>query len=358
MKTHALFVILILALCVSCHKKAEEDEDAAPDVSAANVEVDVATVQQGEMRQVVPVSGTLSALPDRDVKISALVPARVDQLLVIEGDTVSQGQILARLDSTTLEDQAKQAKAVFDNAKQNEEREKKLFERGISAGKEVEDAHKDFVSAEAAYNTAAVQLSRTVIRSPIAGNVAKRFVSVGEQVDGTPANPIVEVANFDPVELVANLPTSFLAAVHEKQAAEIKTDAYPNVSFSGNVVSIFPAVDPSTGSATLRIRVPNPNHQLKGGMFATGTIIANAHPNALFIPASALVMNNEVAHVFVVGTNSKAQERTIEIGWRDGNKVEVLKGLSKGETVVTTGSYGLAEGMTVTPKKEQSNESR
>lgn len=358
MKKYALFLILILSLCFACHKKAEDDEEEAPDVAAANVQVEVATVQQGEVRQVVPASGTLSALPDRDVKISALVPGRVDQLLVVEGDAVTQGQILARLDSSTLEDQAKQAKAVLDNAKQNEEREKKLFERGISAGKEVEDAHKDFVSAEAAYNTASVQLSRTIIRSPIAGTVVKRFVSVGEQVDGTAADPIVEVANFDPVELVANLPTSFLAAVHENQSAEIKTDAYPNVSFSGNVISIFPSVDPTTGSATIRIRIPNPNHQLKGGMFSTATIVANTHPNALYIPAAALLTNNDAAHVFVVGGNSKAQERKIEIGWRDGNKVEVLKGLNKDETVVTTGSYGLADGMTVTAKKEPSNESR
>src|SRR5262249_32011617 len=158
--------------------------------------------------------------------VSPLVAGRVAEIQVVEGDPVSKGALLARLDASTLRDQYRQAKATLDNASANRDREKRLFEHGIAARKEWEDAEKDFTVAQAALDTAAVQVARTEIRSPISGVVVKRFVNVGEQVDGTAAQPVVQVANYDPVELMANLQAGFLASVKEGQEADVKTDAF------------------------------------------------------------------------------------------------------------------------------------
>lgn len=343
----AIILWLALLLCAGCNKQEAETEEEES-VANANVEVQAAKVEQGTIRNLIPATGTLTALPDRDVKVSAQVPGRILQLNVAEGDSVSQGQVVAKLDDATLREELIQAGAVLENARSTEQRATRLFERGIAAGKEKEEAHRDLLTAQAAFDTAQIQVSRTVIHSPIAGIVLKRFVSVGEQVDGTANEPIVEVANFDTMELMANISTSYLSSVKEGEEVEVRTDAYGDRAFQGQVFAILPAVDPSTGSATVRIRIPNPTHELKGSMFATASIVGGSHDNVVFLPAAALLNTSEKPNVFVVQADSTVQQREVKLGWRDENKVEILEGVKKGEVVVTTGSYGLAEGMKVT----------
>jgi len=346
-----LMVPFVAFLAFACAKKSEEPEGESEDAAAVtNVEVQIAKVEQGPIRQVISASGTLAALPDRDIKISALVAGRINQITAVEGDSVTSGQLVAKLDDSILRDEANQAKAVLENAKANEERLAKLYERGIAAGKEKEDAHRDFLTARAAYDTAALQLSRAQIRSPINGWVVKRFASLGEQVDGTASQPILEIANFDPIEMLANLPTSYLASVHDGLDVEVRTDAFNDQTFAGKIVAVLPAIDEVTSSATVRIRIPNPDHRLRGGMFATANIIAATHPAALYVPAAAVVVENEEPKVFVVGTDSKITEKHVQTGWREGDRVEILQGVQKGDLVVTIGSYGLADGMTVKVK--------
>jgi RND family efflux transporter MFP subunit len=348
MKLKAKFFVVLLGFALlfvqACKKEAaEEEEEAAP-----NVEVEVATVAQSPIRQIVLATGTLNALPNRDVQVSALVAGRVVNLAVVEGDKVSQGQEIARLDASTYQDQLKQAEATLENAKQNETRLSRLFERGIAAGKEKEDAHKEFLIAQSAYDTAKIQVARTRITSPISGVVAKRFINIGEQVDGTGSQPIFEIGNFDPIELTATLQASLVQYLHEGQNADLKVDAFGNTIFPAKVVALLPKIDANTNAVTARIQTANADHRLRGGMFATASIITAVHPDALNIPATALVVANNEPKVFVVQADSTVQERPVKTGWRDGDRIEILEGVKSGERVVTTGSYGLGDKMKVT----------
>lgn len=346
-----LLILALLLIMPACKKATEpEEEEAAP-----NVEVEVATVAQGPIRQIVTATGTLNALPNRDVQVSALVAGRVTNLSVVEGDQVSKGQEIARLDASTYEDQLRQAEATLENTRQSETRLSKLFERGIAAGKEKEDAHKEFLIAQSAYDTAKIQVARTRITSPIAGVVVKRFINVGEQVDGTGSQPIFEIGNFDPIELTATLQASLVQYLHEGQNADLKVDAFGNTVFPAKVIALLPKIDANTNSVTARIQTPNADHRLRGGMFATASIIAAVHPNALNIPASALVVANNEPKVFVVQADSTVQERPVKTGWRDGDRIEILEGVKSGERVVTTGSYGLGDKMKVTIVKKQNS---
>ena len=155
---------------------------------------------------------------------------------------MSQGQVIAELDRQPLLDQRRQAaaaveqgKAQLENARLNLQRNDQLFQRGIAAGKEVEDARTALAAAQsaleqanAALNIAERNVERASVRSPISGQVVKRMVSVGEQVDGTAAQPIAEIANLDRVELAANIPSEYLARVTLNMKASITTDAFPS----------------------------------------------------------------------------------------------------------------------------------
>jgi membrane fusion protein (multidrug efflux system) len=352
-----LLVVLVTALVVSagaCGKKAEE-EGAASDVPT--ITADVGKVATQDLVERLVVRGAVAAIPNQDVKVSALVPGRVMMLKVAEGDAVTAGQVIAEIDPQPLEDLKRQAaaavtqaKAALENAKLNLDRTDRLFKRGIAAGKEVEDARAQQAVAEAGIETATAaldsasrQLARTKVASPITGSVVKRLVNVGEQVDGTAAQPLVEVANLDVVELAANIPAEHLGAVRAGQRVDVVSDAYADRVFPGEIVAIAPAVDPTTNAALARVRVANTGRLLKVGLYAQGRIAVSERKGALTVPPSAVSKNEKGEAAVYVVTNGVAQRTPVKLGLETPEAVEVVSGVADGQAVLTSAVHGLGE---------------
>jgi membrane fusion protein (multidrug efflux system) len=349
-----------LILTAGCGGASHEEEETEP-AEVPTIVAETAPVTRKTIVDELVVRGTIAAVPNEDVKVSALVAGRVNAVTVAEGDSVRQGQVIAELERQPLEDQRRQATAAVDQAKAQVEngrlalqRNQSLFERGIAAGKEVEDAKKDLASAQAALDTANAALStaarnveRAAVRSPISGQVVKRMVSVGEQVDGTAAQPIAEIANLDRVELAANVPADYLSRVKVGLAATLKSDAYADRTFPGTILAIAPAVDAATNAALARIRAPNPGHALKVGMFAEAHVAVAEHANALVVPPSAIVRDQEGAAAYVL-TGDTAQRTAVKVGLEQPDAVEILDGLSEGQTVLISNVYGLGDKAKVT----------
>jgi len=349
-----LLAVCALVVASGCAKTAQE-EGAAVDVPT--IVADVGKVTRQDLVAQLVVRGTIAAVPNQDVRISALVPGRVTMLHVAEGDAVAAGQVVAEIDPRPLEDQKRQAdaavsqaRAALENAKQNLDRTDRLFTRGIAAGKEVEDARAQQATAEAgvettlaALDTATRQLSRAKVTTPIAGHVVKRLVNVGEQVDGTAAQPLVEVANLDVVEFAASVPSEQLAAVHVGQKADIVTDAYGDRAFAGEVIAIAPAVDPTTNAALARIRVRNAGAALKVGMFAQARVAVGERKGVLTVPPSAVEKNESGEAAVYVVSGGVAQRTVVKIGLETSEAVELLSGVSEGQSVLTSSVHGLGE---------------
>jgi RND family efflux transporter MFP subunit len=341
---------LLLPAC--SHGKAEEE--ATTEVPTITAEVGKVTRQ--DMVQALTVRGAVAALPNEDVKISALVPGRVMVMRVAEGDRVADGQVVAEVDPQPLQDQQRQASAALesaraaaDNARANLDRTQRLFEKGIAAGKEVEDARLQLATADAqikqaqaALDAAGHQVTRTKVTSPITGIVVKRLVSVGEQVDGTAAQPILEVANVDRVELAANVPAEQLGKVHVKQSVVLTSDAYPDRTFPGEIIAIAPAVDAATNTALARIRVANPELLLKVGMFAQGRVTIEEHKNALVVPTGAIAREGDETAVYVLSGDT-ATKTAVKIGIETQEFTEIQSGVTEGQSVLISNVHGLGE---------------
>ena len=229
-----LALALTLLLLPSCSRKTSGGEGEDTEEGTANIvaEVTVTRVGRADIQSTLSVSGTVSALPNQDVRVSSLVPGRVARMMVAEGDRVREGQVLAKIDDRPFRDQVQQAQAAVDQAKANLEnsrlnlqRNEKLLERGIAARKDVEDARTQasvnkaaLSQAEAALSLARLNLARTEVRSPLTGMIVKRLLSVGEQVDGTAAQPVFEVASTSEVELFGNVPALYLDKIRVGQA--------------------------------------------------------------------------------------------------------------------------------------------
>jgi membrane fusion protein, multidrug efflux system len=338
-----------LAMCG--HRAPDEDETKPPEVPTITAET--ATVTRRTLVDDLVVRGVVTAIPNEDVKVSALVAGRVNTVTVAEGDAVRQGQVIAQLDRQPLEDQRRQAaaaveqaRAQLENARLNLQRNQQLFDRGIAAGKEVEDARAQLAQAQASLeqgtaslNTADRNIERSAVRSPISGHVAKRMVSVGEQVDGTAAQPIVEIANLDRVELAANVPSEYLPRIKVNQPATVGTGA-SGETFRGTVIAIAPAVDTTTNAALVRLRIANPAHALKVGMYADARVTLSQHEHALVVPPAALVRDQRGTAVYRVA-GDLAQRIDVNVGLEKPDVIEIVSGLKEGDTVLTSSVYGL-----------------
>ncbi len=349
---------LVLATFTGCSRKpGADEEEASRNPETVVVEVTVTRVARAEISQTLAVSGTIAALPNQDVRVSALVQGRITAMMVAEGDHVSQGQALAKIDDHSYLDLARQAEASveqaranFENARLNHTRNENLFQRGIAARKELEDARtQESVSAaalsqaEASLAIARLQVGRTEVRSPLSGTVVKRFTSVGEQVDGTSGQPLFEVANLREAELYGNVPAVYLGRIHVGQELAISTEAFPGRKFAGRVVAISPAVDPSTNVGLVRIRIPNGAGLLRLGMFLSAQVPLETHPNALTLPASAIYRDPQGQPRVYRVSGDTAEAVAVKLAIEAQDRVEVLSGVKEGETVILTGGYGLGD---------------
>lgn len=358
LKRYRIFVPLLAVVSLpqvfaGCSNKSGADDDA----TAARPQVTLTHVVRADIARMITLTGTAAAPLNQDVKVSAMVSGRVAELKVAEGDPVKIGEVIAKLDSRPYHDQllqaeaaAQQAKANLDNAKLNHTRNEDLSQRGIAARKDLEDARtQESVAtaavrqADAALELAHLQLSRTQILSPLNGYVAKRFVSVGEQVDGTAAQPIVEVANLNEVEVLGNVPAMYLAKLRPGEAVDVTTETAPGKKFPGRVAAVSPIVDPATGVGLVRIRVPNSAGLLRLGVFLSAEIPIERHNHALCVPPDAIYRDEAgEQRVFVVNGDSATAIR-VKLGIETKELAEILEGVKEGDTVILTGGYGLSD---------------
>ena len=349
-------IVAIQASLVACsHPTGSDEEGTAANPETVVAEVTVTRVARGEVSETLTVSGTVAALPNQDVRVSSLVPGRIAQILVGEGDHVAKGQLLAEIEDRPFRDQLQQAEAAVEQANANLEnarltlaRNQTLYGRGIAARKDLEDARTQqsvaqaaLRQAEAALALAQLQLARTRAQSPLDGIVVKRLASRGEQVDGTAAQPIFEVAGINPVELLGNVPAIYLGQIHIGQTFAISTEAYPGRSFTGRVVAISPAVDPATNLGLVRIRIPNPNGLLRLGVYLTAQLPLVTHSNALIVPPDAIYRDAQGQPVVYRVAGETATAVPVKLGIETHERVELLSGAQAGDTIILTGGYGL-----------------
>ena len=354
-RTNLIATLLLLAFALAgCGKKDAGDEEKGGELVP---DVTVAKVVRGPIADNLIVNGNLAGLPNKDAKVAALVPGRIARVLVVEGDRVRPGQPLAELDSTLLREQerqsaaqVKQAQATVENAKLAAQREETLLQRGVSSRKEVEDARTQLAVAQAtlqqqesALATSRAQVSRSIVRAPFDGTVVKRFVAAGEQVDGSAAQPVVEVADIDTLELLGTVPASRLQDIRIGNAFKFQTNAAEGTVFTAKVVSVLPAVDPATNNGTVRIRIDNAKHQLKLGQYLSVDLPLKQAGTTLIVPRQAIYPDESGEPRVYKVTGEDASQVPVQLGVQTKDKAEIVSGVQEGDTVIVTGGYGLPE---------------
>jgi multidrug efflux pump subunit AcrA (membrane-fusion protein) len=393
----AWFIPVCLVLACGCSKKEEEAESETP------APVQVAAVAQESIQRVVRGDGVL--FPRDQWNVMPKVSAPVQRFLANRGDHVRQGQLLAVLENRDLvaavaanKGQVAQAQANLrstenvavpesivkaksdvqslqtanDAARKVLESRQKLYQEGALSRKLVDDATVAYAqasselataqehlrtlqsagaqaqiegaraqveAAQAQFQSAEAQVAYSEVRSPGTGIVADRPLYAGDvATTGAPLMVIVDVSR-----LVArvNVPVNEASGVKVGQTATVAL-AGGGGEIPGTVTVVSPAADPNAATVQIWIEIANPKEQLKPGATVHVSIVTGTLNGALLVPAAAILPGEAGgASVLVVTQDSVAHKRAVQVGVRQDERVQIVKGVSAGEKVVTVGGVGV-----------------
>ena len=325
---------------------ADDDATAPPPAAAAPPRaappVETAMVEVGRVADEVEALGTLAA--NESVIIAPEIAGRVTRLGFKEGEAVKEGQELVVLDATILENEVKQAQANLDLAKDTYERARSLAQRGTGTQVALEQAAAQLAANEASVALARARLEKATIVAPFDGVVGLRSVGVGDYV--AVGTNLITLTDIDPIKIDFRVPEIFLGQVRDGQTIEIRVDAIPDRTFTGQIYVIDPVVDVNGRAIRLRARAPNPDGALKPGLFARVTIVTDAREGALMVPEAAVMPAGAGKAVYRID-NGNARLTKVEIGKRLAGKVEITEGLKAGDRVVIAGQMRLRDGAPV-----------
>ena len=350
----AASLVGLFLLCACRHEAPEETETATP------VAVQVEAARSGPIREVIAATGLVTAAPGAELTVTAPEAARIAELPKAEGDRVRAGDLLVRFDIPSLTAGAtasraaiEQAQARVENAKAAAGRVQGLFERGVAARKEVEDAERELREANAALEQAQsasgaanALVGRTIVRAQFAGVVAKRYHNPGDLVEPGSSDPILRVIDPSHLEVTAAAPVGTLARIAASAPARIMTPG-GDEPIEASVIARPAAVDPGSVTAAVRLR-PSSVSKLTAGMSVQVEILGPEHAAAALVPSAAVIRDGEATIVMTVGADSKAHRNEVEVGVTSPDATEILKGIKSGDRVIVRGQHGLPDGAAIT----------
>ena len=336
------FLLMAPALLTGCGISDASPTDGETVRAAAPVPVEVARPFRADIYATYDVTATIAS--DADAPVVARVAGEVVALLVEEGDLVTEGQVLARLDGERLRLEMLAARANLQQARAEYERNRDLHARGLISASMFDNLQYDLEALEAVYDLRKLNYRYSGIRAPISGVVASREIKPGQ----TLAVNDIAFRITDTRELIAYLqiPQSELPKFSAGQTATIEVASMPDVEYDATIERISPTIDTRNGTFRATAVIDNDTGVLAPGMFGRFTIAYERHDDALLIPASALLDEDDEATVYVVRDGAVSQ-RLVETGIETGGRIEILDGLTEDDVIVVVGQSSLRDGSKV-----------
>ena len=306
------------------------------------------------------VPGVVEPNAYRQVSVTPLVAGRVVRVSVQLGDRVRKGQSIAQVYSPELAEARTKyvaARAMLDAHDRERQRTERLVEIGAASRQELERIHAEHAAQTAEVESARARLrllgadaeptsasnaqesATTNVAAPIDGVVTERLANAGVNVE--PTTKLLAIVDLSNVWIVADVYERDLHRVREGQRATVTTTAYPDQRLEGRVGFIDPQLNAATRTAKIRVEVANPRGELRLGMY-TDVAIESASPTpVLVVPKEAVQSVGERQVVYLSSSDAPDRfvEREVRLGRSFGKQVEVLSGLSAGDSVVSAGSF-------------------
>lgn len=294
-----------------------------------------------EMNELIYSTGSL--IPDEEVELSFEASGKVVGIFFKEGARVKKGELLAKINDRPLQAQLLKLQAQRKLSEEREFRQRQLLGRDAISRESYDQVSTDLQSLDADIMLLEARISETELRAPFDGVVGLRLVSEGAYA--TTQTKIVQLVKISPLKIEFSIP--------ERYAGEV-TPGYPitfvidgiQKSFTAEVYAVAPKVDVDTRTIVARAYYPNKNEELKPGRFASVRALLSKIDNTISVPTEAIIPEMEGEKVFIL-KNGKAKEVKVTLGLRTESHVQIQKGLSFGDTLLTTAILQLRQGIPV-----------
>lgn len=366
-KTRLFWILLIVALLAAgvgtaaLRKPVPVTSSAAGPASMELLPSDILIVRSSDLRQVLPLSGTLRPVEQATVK--ARVGGEVRTVLVREGQAVIAGQVLAMMDTTDYIARNAQAgsaliaaRGQLDIATKARDNNKALVGKGFisqnafdNAASQYDIAQANVDAAKAASDVTRKALADTTIRAPIAGLITNRTVEPGEKV--SPDFHLLDIVNLRHMEMEAPVPTGDIQRVALGQEVQLRIEGV-TMPVIGKVARINPSTQSGSRSIIVYVAIDNPQGILRAGMFGDAQLTLARRAAVLTIPVSAIQNRDGKSVVYVVDRDSRLQQVVVTSGITGddgfGGAVEITSGLAAGARIVRNNLGDLIPGTPVT----------
>jgi len=334
--------------------KVAEKKDGQPDEKKEKKEdlvpVEVTTIRRGTISNYILLSTNLET--EKMADVYPRIQGIVERILVEEGDFVKKGQVLLELEADEYKLAEERARLNYMRQKSEFNRLETMYKENLLSMEEFDRAKYTTQGLEIEWKQAQLNLSYTQITSPINGIIGDRLKKPGERIQTM--DKVFSVINTDEMIAVVYAPEKELGNVQKNQVCYVTSDNIPGARFSGKIKRVSPMVDPQSGTFRVTIGVKNEQNKLRVGIFVNTHIITDTHDNAVLIPKTAIVYENEQMNVFVV-KDSLAHKIALKVGFQDHEKVEALSDIEAGDKVIVIGQAGLKDKTRVKIVSEREN---
>lgn len=341
----AIFSSFVIAGCGGSEGQAQEETQAnVPE--DRSVKVSVMEIKPQPIRDILILPGQTK--PYLDVTLPTDQDGIVEWIGPREGDVVKEGDLVAKIDVSTLKAVLDNAEAAYRLADQSYKRRQALYDRKIISKEELDTARTERDVRLGSLRQAKVQYEHGLVRSPINGVVNYMHVEIGEFV--ARGGAVADLVNVEKIKIDVSVPELDVRFLKPKDMVMFNVDAIPNRDFGGVIDFVSMKADPATKTFLVRVLVDNADQVIRPGMIARVAFLRQVIPDALAVPLFALVDKGGERIVYVE-KDGVVEARTVTLGVIEGDRIQVTRGLNPGDHLIITGQTEVQDGGTVRVEK-------
>jgi RND family efflux transporter MFP subunit len=350
MKKNITIIAIILGalglIAFKLNKNKAENKAKTDIVAVKNASVSVKTAQVKTQDVSLDFVANGNFEPIQELTFSAEKSGKVISVLVKEGDYVNVGQPMVIVRSDVINVNAQTAKAAYDNAKSDYDRYQNAYTSGGVTKQQLDQSKLALTNATNNLKQANINVGDTKVKAPISGFINKKFIEPGSILAGMPATAMFEIVNVSKLKLTVTVNESQVAGLKLGNTINVTSSVFPDKTFTGKVTFIAAKADASLNFPVELEIQNNADNSLKAGMYGTANFGSKQKQQLKVVPRNAFVGSVSSNQVFVV-ENGTAVLKKVTSGRILGDLVEIVDGLSDGDTVIVTGQINLQNGNAV-----------
>ncbi|NKB68551.1 MAG: efflux RND transporter periplasmic adaptor subunit [Candidatus Latescibacteria bacterium] len=304
----------------------------------AAVPVEVAQAIRGDISSYLLYNSTVET--EESIQVFPQINGLVESIEVEEGDRVVRGDTLLRIEAEERRIALRESEVNLRHLETGFRRTEQMHKRNLISEQDYENKKYEIEQARLSFARARLALEHTVVRAPFSGVITERQVQVGSQVNS--GNKLFDLIKLEDLIARVFVPGQHLTAIRPEQKAQIESEFFPGMDFSGWVKRISPVVDPKSGTFKVTIGIRDRWENLRPGVFVNVSIITGTHHNAVLVPKEAVLYEGGLRYVFLVQDSTAVRVKLLA-GFENSSHIEVLEEVESGASVIVVGQNGLKD---------------